>query len=477
MKRLFAAALFIAPQLFAGSQVVAAHAALSTSSPFATKIGLDVLQRGGNAADAAVAVAFALGVAEPKSTGIGGGGFLIYFDAARAGVWTLDFRESAPMAAKPVATRDGAASAAIPGFVAGLDALHTRFGTRSWKELVTPAARMAEKELLATLIRIAEKGARDFYDGETSKQLVESARAAGGTIGMRDLREYKPVWRAPIKIAFNGADIYTMPPPSSGGLIIAETLKIAGAMKKRDEHLLAEAERRAFIDADKYAADPAAGRVPLRDLLGDERARLWRASIDSQRATPTAALTEPVTTPAEASHTTHFTIVDAQGDVAAVTTSLSGGSFMTAGGFALNGALADFTGIAASPNGLEAAKRPVAPMAPTLVMRGKKPLLAIGSADGNAIPTTIIQVLLGVLLFRQPLADAIAAPRYHQQARPDEMLYEQALATDSEIAALRKFGHSMSAHEPLGDVHAVMIDGARLIAVADPRHGGAAGGF
>lgn len=519
------ALLLIAPHLFAGSQAEATHAALSTASPYATSIGLDVLKSGGNAADAAVAAAFALGVAQPQSSGIGGGGFLIYYDAATRGVWTLDFRELAPAGAPPGTGRTGAAAAGVPGAVAGLEALHKRFGSKPWRDLVTPAARLAaagfavdldlatallqahaerhldlflrdgkppavgetlvQGDLAATLQRIAEKGADGFYDGDTAKQLVESVRAAGGTIGLRDLRAYKPVWRAPIKIAFGGVDIYCVPPPSSGGMVIASILKIASglgldtAQSAKTLHLLAEAERRAFIDRDKYAADPTAGRVPLRDLLGDERARLWRAGIDAARATPTLAVSEPVANPAEATHTTHISIIDAAGNMAAVTTSLGGdfGSGFMTGGFFLNAALNDFTSGGGSANAFEPGKRPVASMAPTLVLRGGKPLLALGSAGGTAIPATVVEVLLNAILFHMPIADAVAAPRYNQQAHPDELEYEMLRAPEKTVEALRAMGHSAVPRQVIGDVHAVAFENGKIVAVADPRHGGAAGGF
>lgn len=524
MRRLFAVALFfISPELLAGSQAVATHAALSTAAPYATKIGLRVLQSGGSAADAAVAVAMALGVAQPQATGLGGGGFLLYYDAASGGVWALDFREVAPITSKPTGIHDGAAAAGVPGFVAGLAALHERFGKKPWRDLVAPAVLLAtdgveidadlavavaranrekkldlkwseklvQPELAASLQRVAEKGAAGFYDGETARRLVETVHGAGGSIGVRDLHDYKPVWRAPLKIVLGDSDVYCAPPPSSGGIVIASTLKIAAGLDLRGAgrltpkmlHLLAEAERRAFVDADKYAADPGAGRVPLRDLLGDERARLWRASIDPAKVTPTTTLTEPVTSAAaaEGAHTTHVSIADAHGNMIAMTTSLGddfGSGFLVAGcGFFLNAALNDFSTTPGSPNALEPGKRPVTAIAPTLVVRGRKPLLALGTPGGSTIATTEIQVLLDVLLFRKPLADAIEAPRFHQQARPEELMFEQVRAPQKIVDGLRAIGHAALPRDLIGDVHAVMIDGGKIVGVADSRHGGAAGGY
>ena len=208
MKRIvLAVAAILATPAFAGSVVVAKHAALATTSPQATRIGLNVLQQGGNAIDAAVAVAFALAVVQPESGNIGGGGFLIYYEAKSRAVWTLDFREVAPAAAtrdmfNGKSSRTGALAAGIPGTVAGLDAMHKRFGSQRWKDLVAPAIDLSKKELAATLRRIADKGAVDFYNGEIAAQIVQGVRAGGGIFSLRDLREYKPVWRAPMRITF-----------------------------------------------------------------------------------------------------------------------------------------------------------------------------------------------------------------------------------------------------------------------------------
>jgi gamma-glutamyltranspeptidase/glutathione hydrolase len=475
------AALILAANVFAGSQVNATHAAIATSSPAATQIGLRVMRDGGNAIDAAIAVSFALGVLEPKSTGLGGGGFLTYFDAETGGVWTLDFREAAPAAAKRPASGPftGAQAAAVPGFVAGLDAMRERFGSRPWRELIAPAQRLAKDDLAKTLQRLSEQGAHDFYDGDIANKLVEAVHFA-----FRDLRDYKAIWRAPVRITFRGADIYTVGPPAAGGLMIGEILKIVSGLDLRRPnaiHLLAEAERRAAIDRDKFLGDPAGGRVPLHDLLSDERAALWRASIDPNRVTPTVALAEPSAVPAPASHTTHVSIVDAHGNVVSLTTSAgdeAGSGFNVPGvGFALNDSLNGFNATPGAANALAAGNRPASPLSPVIVLRRGKPLLAIGTPGGATIPTTIAQILLDVLLFDHTPANAIAAPRYSQQAVPEEIAYEQRRAPQSVIDALLAMGHGVRARDAIGDVQAVWIAGGKLLAVSDARHGGAAGGF
>jgi gamma-glutamyltranspeptidase/glutathione hydrolase len=485
--RLGVALVLLAVEAFAGSQVTATHAALATSSPAATQIGLRVLKNGGNAIDAAVAVSFALGVLDPKSTGLGGGGFLTYYDAESGGVWTLDFREAAPAAAKRPpgnTTFSGASAAAIPGFVAGLDTMHGRFGSVPWRELIAPARRLAKEDLAKTLQRIGEQGGHDFYDGELANKLVEAVRAAGGMFALRDLRDYKAVWRAPVRITFRGSDIYTVAPPAAGGLMLGSILKIVSGLdlsRPNYVHLLAEAERRAAIDRDKFLSDPSAERVPMHDLLSDERAALWRASIDPNRVTPTAGLTEPGAVTATSAHTTHISIVDAHGNVVSLTTSAGdddGNGFAVPGiGVRLNTAMNDFSSVPAVPNSVAGGNRPASPLSPVIVLRSGKPVLAIGTPGGSTIVTTIAQILLDILAFNRPLADAIAAPRFSQQATPEEISYEQGRAPQSAVDALLALGHGIRAREPFGDVQAVSIVGGRLLAISDPRHGGAAGGY
>jgi len=510
------------------SHATASHAALSTAHPLATKIGLSVLQRGGNAIDASVAVAFALAVVHPQAGNLGGGGFLTYYEASTRSVWTLDFTEVAPLAATremfakdPRAARSGAKAAGVPGSVAGLEAMHRKFGSKPWKEMLAPAIALArdnlpadaelardaeaakvtlgaQAELAATLQRIAESGARDFYEGDTAKKLVDGVRAAGGILAFRDLREYKPIWRAPLKLHFGAYDIYTVAPPAGGGLIIGEVLNILadddlaalGFQTPRALHMLVEAERRAYIDRNKYLADPFTARIPYRELLSRRRAEQWRKTIDPMRVTATATLGEPSTLTAEGEHTTHFTIVDAEGNIAAVTTTLGenfGSGFLVPGlGFFLNNAMDDFT-IAGSENRdrlrqgmanvIGPAKRRASSMSPTIILREGKPYLAIGTRGGPSIPTTILQVFLNLVLYGKSLPDAIAAPRYHHQGLPEEISYETALAPKKTIETLNALGHGVIGRDAIGDVHAILFDKGRLIAVADPRRGGAAGGY
>ena len=549
--------LALATDLFAGSTIVATRAALSTATPFSTSVGLSVLRRGGTAMDAAVAVSFTLAVVHPQAGNLGGGGFLLYYEADSKAVWALDFRETAPAASKrtmflqadgtsSAASRTGALAAGVPGTVAGLAAAHGRFGTLPWKDLLAPASaiaregfrtdvelyrelaeeseerkiekfpgtaalffpggkaliagsRLVQNELASTIDRIAAVGPSEFYKGETARRLVESMRANGGIISLRDLREYKPIWRAPLKIRFGAYDIYTMPPPSGGGMVLAETLNILSGFDLKKVgfqtvpaiHLQAEASRRAYIDRNRFVGDPAVTRIPFSDLLSGERAAGWRNSIDASKATPTVTLTEKDVTVSEGSDTTHFTIVDEKGNIASLTTTLNenfGSGFLIPElGFLMNNEMDDFTTAPGRPNrsglvhgdanAIEPGKRMASSMTPTIIFRGPVPFMALGTRGGPTIPTSVLQVFLNVAVHGQSLSDAVAAARFHHQADPERIDYERGRPAQAVIEALHAMGHGVNGRDPIGDVHAVGFFEGKTIAVADPRRGGAAGGY
>ncbi|HYM59717.1 MAG TPA: gamma-glutamyltransferase, partial [Thermoanaerobaculia bacterium] len=232
-------------------------------------------------------------------------------------------------------------------------------------------------------------------------------------------------------------------------------------------------------------------RIPYRELLSEERARQWRTTINLAQSTPTIMLTEPGGVLAEGNHTTHFTIVDGDGDIAAMTYTLNdnfGSGFVVPGlGFLLNNEMDDFTTAPGKPNlyglvqgtanAIEPGKRMASSMSPTIIFRDGKPYLALGTRGGATIPTSVLQVFLNVAIWHKSLQDAIAAPRYHHQGLPEEIFYERGMTPQSTIITLNAMGHGVKEHDPIGDVHAVMIDKGKIIAVADPRHNGAAGGY
>jgi gamma-glutamyltranspeptidase/glutathione hydrolase len=261
-------------------------------------------------------------------------------------------------------------------------------------------------------------------------------------------------------------------------ILANDDLAATGYQTTRTLHLYGEATRRAMIDAERYVADPSTARIPYRDLLSQARAAQWRKTIQADRASATSNLTEPSPLTAEGEHTTHFTIADAEGNVVSFTMSLGdlfGSGFAVAPlGFYLNNAMNDFT---SGPNIVDPNKRPASPLTPTIILRDNRPFLALGTRGGSAIPSVVLQVFLNMVVYRKTLSAAVDAPRYHQQAMPDEMLYEPLRAPSRTIDALNGMGHGVGPRDAIGDVHAILFENGRLIAVADPRRGGAAGGY
>lgn len=550
-------ALLLAAPAAAQTELVVDRAALSTVSPEATRVGLGVLAAGGNAIDAAVAVSFALAVSHPSAGNIGGGGFLVYYDAASREVWTLDYREIAPFGAtrtmyldqegKPNAEAStvGPLASGVPGSVAGLAEAHARFGSMPWKNLVEPAVALArdgftwravdaahleearknrkidrfpataallfpggtppapgdavrQPELARTLRRIADAGPREFYEGTTARLILDAMRRDGGIISARDLREYRPTWRAPIRIDYGEYRIYAMAPPSAGGVLLGEMLQILKPYALREfgfqtpayVHLLAETARRAYLDRLLYVGDPASTRIPYETLFSDARAAQWRASIALDRATPTRDLAEQAGTVPDR-ETTHFSVVDTSGNIAAVTTTINtffgNGYLVPEAGFFLNNEMDDFTAAPGAPtayglvqgeaNAIQPGKKMASSMTPTIVFKGDAPFLVLGSPGGGTIPTTILQVLLNVIVFEMPLAKAVGAPRFHHQAWPDEIQWERDRVPLPLLDALNRAGHATKPVDPIGDVHAILFANGKVHVAADSRRGGLAGGF
>lgn len=541
MKRLITlAGLLVAAPLFGGGTSTTKQTAVSASSRYATAAALAVLGEKGNAADAAIAAAFVLAVARPDAAGVGGGGMLVYHERDRKATWVVDFREAAPAKLPPVPKEGpltGVSAAAMPGLVRGLSDVHTRFGSRPWKELVLPASRLAEegiivdaalsgaigkgldsgrfdpqaavifapdnkapragdrltqKQLATTLAKIAS-GADTFVDGALAIRISDASAKTGGSLALRDFREYRSEVRAPLSVQAGAYSLVTVPPPSTGGLILASTLAIAsgldlgreGAESARFIHLVSESARRAMLDARRDVGDPAYTRVALDKILAPERLRLWRESIDLERATPTRNLLPPAGT-----HTAHIAVIDARGNVASLTLSLSGefGCGWVAGdtGILLNGAMNDFQATVATleaettaplpPNAMEPKKRPATLIAPCILFFDGKPRMAIGAAGGEAIPHIVLAVLLRYASFGQSLPDAIAAPRIFRTEASDQLVCEKDRWPAETLAPLRSMGHGVELRDAIGEVNAILVTDSGLVAVADPRGQGATGG-
>ncbi len=529
------------------AMVVSAH-------PAASDIGVAILRKGGNAADAAVAVQFALAVCFPYAGNIGGGGLLV-LRQADGEVNALDFREKAPLAAHrdmyldqqgaviPKLSEKGRLSTGVPGSVAGMVALHARYGRLSWGELLQPSIDLArngfaataheakwlneqkadfqalnkggtaylvkdsewregdtlrQEDLARTLERIRDHGRAGFYAGETADLLLAEMKR-GGILTQADLDGYEAKWRAPLRGNFQGYGIVTMPPPSSGGIVLLQMLAMVAdhPLKKWGPdaastiHVLVEAERRAFADRSEYMGDPDFIKVPMAGLLDPAYLKARMADFDPQRATPSDSIRHgnPRLEPTE---TTHFSIIDPEGNAVSVTTTLNspyGSKVWVAGaGFLLNNEMDDFSSKPGVPNifglvGNEAnaiapGKRMLSSMTPTIVEKDGKIFLVLGTPGGATIPTSIFQVILDVIVHGMTLQEAVDFKRFHHQWLPDEIMVEDSAFSTATWEVLRAMGHRVCAREPIGRVDAILRNPeGKLEGAADKRRDDVARGF
>ncbi|HTQ56746.1 MAG TPA: gamma-glutamyltransferase [Bryobacteraceae bacterium] len=538
---------------WAAEPVHARHAMVVTVEPHATDAGVAVLRAGGNAIDAAVAVGFALAVTHPSAGNIGGGGFMLIRLADGRSAF-LDFRERAPEKAsrdmyldasgKP--TRDsvvGYRAAGVPGSVRGFEYASKKYGRKPWADVVAPAVSLAangfpvsydfakslerskallerfpeskriflrdgkpyefgetllQPELARTLERIRREGARDFYEGETARLLAADMERHGGLITLADLKNYAVVERRPLTGTYRGYDIITAPPPSSGGIGILQMTGVlegsgyekSGFGSAAELHFLAETMRRYFADRAEYLGDPDFVKMPLTQLLDKSYIARLRASIDPQHATPSREIHAGRLPAAESSQTTHYSVVDGEGNAVSVTYTLNfgyGDGVTVPGlGFLLNDEMDDFAAKPGSPNGfglvqgeanaIQPNKRPLSSMTPTIVTRDGKLDLVLGSPGGPTIINTVLEVLLNVVDFGMNVQDAVDAPRIHHQWMPDQLLIERGFSPDT-IALLKAQGHQVRVIGQIGEVAAIEARGGWLEGAADPRTEGAARGF
>jgi gamma-glutamyltranspeptidase/glutathione hydrolase len=533
--------------------VTAEHGMVVAQEKIGARVGADILKQGGNAVDAAVATGFALAVSYPRAGNIGGGGFMIIHSAERGEDVAIDYRETAPAAAtrdmflgadgQPdiAKSRDSALSIGVPGTVAGLALALEKYGSGKFTlaQLLKPAIdlardgfvvaddmadtlpgiqrrlarwpatvrifsradgsslqdgdRLVQADLAATLSAISAQGPRGFYEGAVAEKLAAGVREAGGIVTPDDLKAYRPVIRTPVRGNYRGYDIVSMPPPSSGGVVLLETLNILEGfpmpeMKQGSApslHVMIEAMKRAYADRARYLGDPDFITAPVAILMSKEYAARQRAGIELDRATPwTDALS--ATPPREGSNTTHFSVVDAKGNAVSNTYTLNfpyGVGLVAEGtGVLLNNELDDFTAAPGASNafglvGFEAnlpgpGKRPLSSMSPTIVLKGGKPVLVTGSPGGSRIISTVLQVIVNVLDYHMDVAAAVAAPRLHHQWLPDEVRIEHGFAEDV-IAGLKARGHAVV--EPMGQTSAnsVAVTDNGLLGAPDPRTRGA----
>jgi gamma-glutamyltranspeptidase/glutathione hydrolase len=545
-----ASALAVSPDAVYGNGGMVA-----SRSAIASQVGADILEQGGNAIDAAVATGFALAVTHPSAGNLGGGGFMV-IRLADGTLVANDHRERAPSAA----TRDMFLDAegqfdarrstlthlasGVPGTVAGLLDVLERYGTLSRRQVLAPAIRLAtrgfeidqslardlqrrlpqfephaaslavfardgapyapgdvlvQRDLAKTLQRISRKGRAGFYAGRTAELLVAEMQRGGGLISAADLASYQSVWRAPIRSTYRGYEIVGMPPPSSGGVLIAQMLNMLepydlkgyGFGSSPLMHLLIEAERRAFADRAEHLGDPDFYPVPIAQLISKDYARARFADFDASRATPSSEIGAG-SWPRESPDTTHASFMDSAGNAVAYTTTLNlsyGSKIVVAGaGFLLNNEMDDFSAKPDTPNeygligreanAIEPGKRMLSSMSPTIVLKDGAPLLVTGSPGGSTIITTTLQVVLNVLDHGMSLSDAVGQPRFHHQWLPDQVIFERYGFSPDTLQQLRDLGHQalipLPAGTGLGDANSVMLRDGEFAGMADPRNAGGA---
>lgn len=533
--------------------VTADTAVVVTAHPLATMVGVQILRQGGNAIDAAVAVQFALAVVYPQAGNLGGGGFLVYRDEKGKAV-VLDYREKAPAAATETMYQDtagkvieaksryGIFACGVPGTVDGMWEVHKKYGRLPWARLLDPATELAEKgyqisaqeaeqlnaerinflrhsgiqpafvkktkweagdwliqkDLAATLRRIASDGRAGFYEGATAALIDYEMQKRGGLITKEDLLNYHSVWRTPLEFDWQGLHFITMPPPSSGGIILAQLLKMTGQYplasygfhSAQAIHLMAEAERRAFADRAIYLGDPDFVKIPLKQLTSDQYAADRMTSYNPQKATPSDRV--GTFKAKESEETTHYSIVDGQGNAISVTTTLNdsyGSRVVVSGaGFILNNEMDDFSAkpgasnlygaIGGRPNAITGGKRPLSSMTPTIITRNGKVDMVVGTPGGTTIPTSVFQIVTNVYVFNRALPDAVRDGRFHHQWLPDRIVYEEGVLPESLTEELRALGHNVEPRGPIGRVEAIIrLPDGRWQGVADDRGDDCAGGF
>jgi gamma-glutamyltranspeptidase/glutathione hydrolase len=513
----------------------------------ATRVGVDVLRRGGNAVDAAVAVAFALAVALPQAGNVAGGGFMV-LRTSKGESAALDFRETAPAKAQrdlyaaikdkqPDASLVGALAAGVPGTVAGLWAAHEKYGTLPWKDLVAPAIRLAEEgfvvddeleddikrrakdfarfpasaaiylpggapiakgallknpDLARVLGRIAEAGPKGFYEGETADLVLSAMKQGSGIITREDLAAYKPKWRTPVEVDYRGNHVISMPPPSSGGLVLALALRVLEGYDLRGLgwhtpdaiHIQAETMRRAFARRNDLLGDPDFITVPVDRFLAPAAADELRASIRKDRATPSSEVGPGVED--KQKHTTHFSIVDAQGSAVAVTTTINttfgAAMVVPGGGFLLNNEMDDFATepgkanvfglVQGEANAIAPGKRMLSSMTPTIVVGPDgKVRVVTGAAGGPRIISGVLSVVTNVIDGDLGAVAAVSAPRLHHQHLPDQISYEEHGLPDEVIASLKALGHTMKPTQHVADAPTIVRQGGVWAGAREARNG------
>lgn len=531
-------------KIFSKAAVVCAH-------PIASEVGLAILKKGGNAFDAAIATQFALAVVYPGAGNIGGGGFLLG-RTTNGELIALDYRETAPAQARRNMYLDSAGnvitdlsinghlSSGVPGTVAGLFETY-KYAKLPFNELIQPAIDLADsgfvineseakslnanrndfiqfntmpaafvkdtpwkagdtlvqKELAATLMRIRDAGQKGFYEGETAKLIVDEMKRGNGLITLDDLKNYVAKRREPISFTYRGYQVASFPPPSSGGLLLAEMLKMIEKypinawpfQSPNAVQLMIEAERRAYADRAMHMGDPDFWKVPVKELMSDayieERMKDFTPGKASKSENISAGLVH------ESEQTTHISIMDEEGNVASVTTTLNNsyGSKTVVGGagFLLNDEMDDFSAkpgvpnmygaVGGAANAIAPGKRMLSSMTPTIVLKEDKPYIVVGTPGGTTIPTSVFQTIVNIIDFNMTAAEAVDNPKFHHQWLPDEVMIEPAFNADTK-AMLENMGYKFVERGAIGRTEVIKVtEDNKLDAAADIRGNDSASGY
>ena len=558
--------LFINPTFSKFPDAIGYNGMVVSSNKYASQIGLDILKNGGNAIDAAIGVSFALAVVHPGAGNIGGGGFMVV-RTSDGKVTTIDFREKAPSGASkdmflddslnviPGKSWSTSLASGVPGSVAGMWMAHEKFGSKPWYDIIRPSIHLAQygfkldplncsylnsnyyksflskdsetkkiftksdnfkigemffqHDLANTLRRIAFNGRDGFYKGETAKNIIKCMERTDGIISLDDLENYEPIERNPIEFEYKNYKVYSMPPPSSGGVALAGILKQLENIgldtipyhSSDYIHYIVEAERNVYSDRSVYLGDSDFNDIPIEDLISDQYSKVRWSEVDLIKARKSSDVQEGNIMYHESEETTHYSVVDKWGNAVSVTTTVNGwfgnGIVVDDSGFLLNNEMDDFSSKPGHPNkyglignklnSIEPNKRMLSSMTPTIVEDHQGELfLVVGSPGGSTIITTVAQVILNVIDQKMSIKNAIEQSRFHHQWLPDVVYFEPLNFSKETLDELKLKGHNISKRTSIGEANCIKIsvleDSSQVknymfSGAADSRRGASALGF